>query len=180
MVKIPIIAGMLGACLLAQVFPQLTLAQPYPERYDAMAVTALEPVPDSAPASPEVVASAMAEVRSLMFAGGLGPVPDFIQAPEVLRVREVYQMAEERLLGLYLKTDLISPEDGAMLIRERIVLFLPEDCLVQEVLVHELLHAMHARLKHLNPQFRQIMPEVFVSLLMGPERPDFPSCPEEN
>jgi hypothetical protein len=65
---------------------------------------------------------------------------------------------------------------GEMLYAERVYLFLPEDCAVHDVLIHEYLHALHARLIHVNSIWLTIDREEFVRTFQG--EPTL--CPEEN
>jgi len=67
---------------------------------------------------------------------------------------------------------------GRFSLDEKITLHLTkeEDCLIPELLIHEILHSFHARLKFVNDNFRGIDPEEFVDHFYT-ERETFPECP---
>jgi hypothetical protein len=126
-----------------------------------------------------VVERAWEAARRAWVNAGL-PVPDFLRPPKrILRVRDSYTLGSMgKLFGIYQHTKYLDPVDGSMLHDEQIVLFLEDDCLVQEVLIHEMIHAVHARACFLGFAC-EVDPEAFVQHVF-PDRWDFPKCPEES
>ena len=98
-----------------------------------------------------------------------------------LRIFEVRQPEPgQRLVGAYINTTRVSKR-GRMSQVERIEVYLMphEECFVQDVLVHEILHAVHRRLKFLQyPQAHAIGPEEFVYYFQG--QTDQRPCHERN
>ncbi len=75
----------------------------------------------------------------------------------------------DRLVGMYFNTTVVNKR-GKMSQSERIEIYLMprEECFVQDVLVHEILHAVHRRLRFLNyPQAHSIGAEEFVHYFQG-------------
>jgi hypothetical protein len=157
---------------------------PYEERYDYETVNALEAPPGSHQIDVFTVRAAWQRAINSMVAKGMSPVPDWVQPPVLIqRVRHNYVVDLARndyLFGLYLHTRHLDPNDGTMVIAERIVIFLDNnaECMLEQTLTHELLHSLHARLNHLGPAYRMVAPEEFVEYFVG--KPDY-SClyPEE-
>jgi len=78
----------------------------------------------------------------------------------------------------FYKTTRSFDKKGRFGLTEKITLHLKkeEDCLIPELLIHELLHSFHARLSFVNENFRGIDPEEFVDHFYT-ERETFPECP---
>ena len=156
--------------------PVLKAGSPIHSRYDALGVTSLAPVPDASPIPAFVVQRAWDEALRIFSERIAAPPPGFLPPERVLIVRERYALDEvHTLFGVYQQTNHLGPA-GKMLVDEQIVVFLDRDCLIYEILVHEFLHALHARLSHVNARFRMLDPERLVDELY-PHRDDFPECP---
>ena len=179
-----ILAGtLLGLCLLA---PAALCFEPVPydQRYDYETVNALKAPPGSHQLNPFVIRAAWEKAKNSMVARGMQPVPRWVQPPvliqRVLHNYEIDAASQEYLFGLYLHTMHLDPLDGTMVVAERIVIFLDNnaECMLEQTLTHEMLHALHARLNHLGPAYRMVDGEEFVKYFVGP--PDY-SClyPEE-
>ena len=149
---------------------------PLAERMQAVR-TALDPLPKGSERVPaRDVQAAWGEVREIL-AGVNAEMPDGFQPPlQIVRYPEVLvRQADgnlEHIYGLYFGVSYLDKK-GRMATAERILVFLPpaDECYLRDILVHELLHSVQQRLKHIGQPVGQMPAEDFVGQLTGKSRP---------
>ena len=173
-----LLSALLGVCLLLPAAPAIPGA--YEDAYPWKSVSAHVVPPGSEPVPEADISDAWAEAKARLDAIGMPVPPHFSPPGPITRVRLDYHAGKGLLFGLYLATPGFN-RTGQMVVGERIVVFLDDEksCMLHNTLVHEMLHALHARLAHLDPAWKKVGDEDFVRRAQGDEYDDF-GCLEEN